>query len=58
MSRGYSNDPRRIVRLKKIKRGNGPLIPPPPVRPPHPPQKPAPPARKSPGRPGHPDARP
>lgn len=28
MARGYSNDPRRIVRLNKIKKGLGPKVSP------------------------------
>ena len=49
MARGYSNDPRRIVRLKKVKHGQGPrvppksgqgsFIPPKPPLPPRPPRK-------------------
>ncbi|HET9983013.1 MAG TPA: hypothetical protein VFQ38_05485 [Longimicrobiales bacterium] len=48
MARGYSNDPRRIVRLKRVKEGFRPAPAPPPKpertpperkRPPHPPSK-------------------
>ncbi len=52
MARGYSNDPRRIQRLKKVKRGQGPLIPPAPARTPQP-RPPVPPApKKAPKEPG------